>query len=329
MGAPLAFFTPLSLDDASRLTQAQGLGPCSAVEPIAAGSVNSNFFVDTARGRRFLRIYEEQLDDAGIAYEWALLDHLRASGLPVPVVVPGVAPGALRVDGKPTALFELVHGEESCQARVTTRRAEVVGETLAAVHVAGSAFGWRRRGRFGVEGLFERLDRPEVQARTELAAVSARLRATIAEAHARLGAALPVSVVHGDMFRDNVLWEGDRVVAIIDWESASEGVCVYDLAVTLHAWCYGAHFEWELARALVRGYEGRRPLAPEERAALRDAMRLSASRFAVTRITDFYLRAAAAAGGAMRETRDYRRFVARLDAVEALDARALVARLCG
>ena len=78
----VAVYTPLPLRDADRLTRAHGLGQARAVEGVLAGSVNSNFFVEADR-RVFARIYEEQERD-GVAYEWALLSHLEAAGVPVP-----------------------------------------------------------------------------------------------------------------------------------------------------------------------------------------------------------------------------------------------------
>src|SRR5690606_27378997 len=135
----MAVFTPLTLDEASRITRAHGLGPTEHIIPIPAGSVNSNFFVEGPFGRRFLRIYEEQECD-GVAYEWALLEHLDAAGLPIPRRVRGTEPGAQRVAGKPTALFELVFGEEICQRMVTPARTAAVGAFLARTHRAQESF---------------------------------------------------------------------------------------------------------------------------------------------------------------------------------------------
>jgi len=91
------------------------------VVPVAAGTVNSNYFLDTERGRVFVRLYEQQEVD-GVAYEWALLDHLSARGVPVPPRVTGPVPGALRVGGKPVAVFAAVQGEDLCQKQVTVER---------------------------------------------------------------------------------------------------------------------------------------------------------------------------------------------------------------
>jgi homoserine kinase type II len=83
--------------------------------------------------------------------------------------------------------------------------------------------------------------------------------------------------------------------------------------VCVHAWCYGDGFRVELVRAMFAGYESVRPLAAEEVDALAVEGALAALRFATTRITDYALRAAPGE----RPGRDYRRFLARLAALDA------------
>jgi homoserine kinase type II len=310
----MAVFTELSLDDAQRLAEAHGLGRVHRVIPIPAGSVNSNYFLEMDQGRWFARIYEEQEED-GVAYEWSLLDHLRARSLPVPVRVAGPAPGDLRVGGKPTAVFELVEGHESCQQAVSPARAAAVGAMLARCHVAAADFGWRREGRFGLVDVRRRLDAIEPGSREDLATAVARLRSVVDEVAAVWPSELPAGVIHGDLFRDNVRWDGDDIVALIDWESASDGPFVFDLMVCVLAWCYGDHLDLDLAAAMASGYGRVRPLAEPEVRALRLVGMAAAARFATTRITDFELRQGAIGE---RTHKDYRRFMARLDALEAL-----------
>lgn len=307
----MAVYTKLSLADADRLSRAHGLGAARAVVGIEAGSVNSNFVVTTEARPVFVRVYEEQGVD-GVAYEWALLAHLAARGLPVPRRVPGPPPGALRVADKPTACFELAGGEELCQARVDAARVTRVGRLLARAHRASSDFPIRREGRFTRADVRARLDGIARLARPALTAAVARLSEALDEVDAAWDPTLPSGVIHGDLFRDNVRWEGPEIALALDWESASDGLFVYDLAVTTLAWCYGDALSWELVAALVGGYEAARPLADPERAFFRVALEAAAVRFTVTRITDFHLRAEGA-----QKKKDWRRFLARLEAVRA------------
>jgi homoserine kinase type II len=126
-------------------------------------------------------------------------------------------------------------------------------------------------------------------------------------------------LIHGDLFRDNVLWEGDALTALLDFESASLGSFGFDLLVTVLAWCYGDALDLALARRMVEGYRAERALSAREVAELPEAARRAALRFTVTRVTDFELRRGA--GGVYK---DYRRFLGRLQALEALGSPRLL-----
>ena len=160
----------------------------------------------------FVRLYEQQEVD-GVAYEWSLLAHLAQQGVPVPTRVEGPEPGEVRVAGRPVAVFRQVQGEDLCQGLVNAARCEPVGRALARAHVAGASFLVVREGRFRLADVARLLGVASAANRPELAKPVARLQALHAELEAALSgplAALPRGVIHGDLFRDNVLWQGDR-----------------------------------------------------------------------------------------------------------------------
>jgi homoserine kinase type II len=316
----MATFTQLSADDGARIAQAHGLGRCLAVIPVSAGTVNSNYFLETEAGRVFVRLYEQQ-DVEGVRYEWQLLDHLEQRAVPVPPRVHGPAPGELRVGGKPVAVFRAVSGDDLCQKRVTETGVNAVGVALARANKAGEDFPVVREGRFTLADVVRLLGQAANAQRPELVESLARLSALANELQQKLPQ-LPRGVIHGDLFRDNVLWQGDQLVALLDWESASHGVVAYDVAVTVLAWCCGDTLDWTLARALVTGYRSERALHDEEWTGLWWMMRMACLRFATTRIVDVHLR-----GGYPAGYKDFRRFLLRLDAVESMSADELAQRL--
>ncbi|HZP41744.1 MAG TPA: homoserine kinase [Candidatus Binatia bacterium] len=315
----MAVFRQLDVPAARTLGRLFGVEVVGAT-PLARGSVNSNFRLALADGRAvFARVYEEQ-DERGAAWETALVTHLAHAGVPTP-------PALARVDGRgrvatlgagaaarPVALFAWSGGEVLCQASVRPRVAWDVGAALARVHRAAARFADGRPGRFGVAELRTRCATIARATDPELLAVAPVLDAELAAAAAARTPGLPGGVVHGDLFRDNVLWRDGRVVALLDFESAGAETWAYDLMVTVLAWCFGAALDESLVHALLAGYQSERPLAPAETAALATEARFAALRFTVTRITDFALRPASAAG----RTKDWRRFRARLAALEAL-----------
>src|SRR5690606_14358648 len=100
---------------------------------------------------------------------------------------------------------------------------------------------------------------------------------------------LPRSVIHADLFPDNVLLLGDTVSGLIDFYFACNDITAYDLAVTHAAWSFGkdGKFRRAIADALVEGYVSRRPLSDPEWQALPVLARGAAMRFLATRAYDW------------------------------------------
>lgn len=317
----MAVYTKLTDSDASRVAGAHGLGACHSVQAIAAGSVNTNHFLHCDAGQFFLRIYEEQ-GTPGVEFEWALLDHLVTKGAVVPRRVSGPKPGEVCVAGKPTAVFHLVPGGETCQKGVTPARAFAVGRALGLCHRATEDFPIRQVSRFDTQWLAGQLAAVESRRRPELVEVTPLLRRGLEEGNASPG--LVTGVIHGDLFRDNVRWEGDAIVGLLDWESASDGVLAFDVMVTVLAWCFGDTLDWKLARSLVDGYQTQRPIGSAEASTLRQWGIAAATRFSITRILSYHLRDDAVGDRVMK---DYRRFVQRLELLRGMEATEVARRL--
>jgi homoserine kinase type II len=319
----MAILTSLTLDDV-RAPLLDFELEARTLEGLLAGSVNSNFRLTTDRGVFFVRLYEEQ-DARGAEREAALLDELRRRGLPV---VPPLAAKderfVIAVAGKPMAVFPFVEGRHRCQASVSRDDVFRVGAALAAVHRAGEDPtmnpGLTAPSRFDVAALLSRL---EALGPTELPADVRAARETLLAELASLRTWSPrsaeVPLVHGDLFRDNVLFTDDGALHLLDFESASIGLVAFDLMVTALAFTYGDTWDRSLARALVEGYRSVRELPRAEREDLFDAGRLACARFASTRITDYELRPRG-----VGVYKDFRRWLRRRDDLAALGPAGLL-----
>ena len=303
--------------DLGRLTRARGLH---------AGTVNTSYLLELgAPGTRFfLRIYEEQ-DFAGASREGVVLEHLAGQGVPTPAPIRGRDGQTTRtVAGKPASVFPWVDGEILCQARMTPEAARVAGQMLGRIHKAGHAPSCRLdAGRFGPEHLVPRCARVAASSDPEARALAESLGAAVEDFARRRRNDAPCGLIHGDLFRDNVLWDPasgfTRIAALLDFESAHHGPFAYDLAVTILSWSYGAVLDPAIARAIVAGYRSERELEPGDRASLYDEAVFAALRFTITRITD----------DAIRVGKRWQRFVERRVAIESMGERAFLEGVLG
>ena len=296
------------------------------IEPLALGSVNSNFRLTDSAGKvYFARLYEEQ-DHAGALREHAVVAALDDAGVPVVRALRDREGGSLAdFQGKAFAVFPWVAGESLCQGLVTEAACRALGAALAQVHLCSPRAPTLPEGRFRIPDLRERLKRVEAAGRASLLPAVATIRERLDHYQGVRVQGLAQGICHGDLFRDNVLWQGSQLSALLDFESVCLGNFAYDLMVTTLAWCYGSAFELPLVQALFDGYRSVRPLPAPEVLAMPTEGAIACLRFASTRLTDFSLRVPDGA----RPVRDFQRFLERMRAIEGGALNGCIASLGG
>ena len=290
----MAVYTHLGAERLAQLVAAYEVGTLVSAKGIAEGVSNSNWLIETrqpdgASKRFILTMYERRIDVAELPFFLGLLDHLAARGCAVPATIHDRTGESLRqIDGKWMALIEYLPGISPSSP--TPAQARAVGEALARVHRAGYDFPLERRDRLGPGANRDALRRCGPG---HLAAIDPVLATTIGLADdvaERWPRDLPRSIIHSDLFPDNVLMLGERVTGLIDFYFACNGMMAYDLAVTHAAWCFdssGEHFEEAIGTALMAGYESVRPFAAAERAALPLLAEGACLRFVASRAEDW------------------------------------------
>jgi homoserine kinase type II len=322
----MALFTRLSDEEIADVARRFRLGALARAEPLWAGTVNSNFRLETAAGGVFfLRVNEGKTED-DVSYEAELVEHLSTHGVstPRPVAADDGRPWA-RLGPHLMTLFPWVAGEH--RDPPAAAECAALGQALARFHLAGRGFARHRESRYSFPRIVSRwrgIQAPDAEIAAALADLALETEWLTDRSAAR--AALATGVIHGDLFPDNVLYTGSQLTALLDFEQASDGTLAYDLAVCLCSWCTGpagGALDPARATALVAGYAAVRPLAPAERDALWVEARAAAMRFVATRLTDVELNPGASEN--TRRTKDFRVFLATLRALRAAGRDGLAA----
>ncbi|MDX8404855.1 MAG: homoserine kinase [Mariprofundus sp.] len=302
----MSVYTELTHNDIATILTDYQLGALNSFQGIAAGIENSNFFIDTASGRYVLTIFE-RMDETELPYFMRLMKHLAANGLSCPDVMPGCNGSLLfTAHNKQGCIVSCLSGRTLDQLNPAQLRAS--GESLARLHLAGADFTERRQNPTGFDWLAEKITSMIDQVGTTYGDKAAAMLADeLAFQRACKCETLPRGVIHGDLFVDNILFEGDKASGIIDFYYAHDAAFAMDIAITLNAQAVLlADDDQARIDAFLSGYESLRPLQAEERQALPGLLRLAALRFWVSRLYD----AMNPRGGAMTQTKDpeeYRR----------------------
>lgn len=287
----MAVFTPVTLADLTTWMTQFSLGKPLAIKGIASGIENSNFFLSTETGEYVLTIFEK-LSFAQLPFYLNLMRHLAEHGVSVPAPIANHAGDILHtLHDKPAAIVTRLGG--ACQLSPAPVHCAAVGGMLANMHLAAQNFPIHQPNLRGLDWwrattptVLPYLDADKQQLlRDELA--SQENFAASSTYHA-----LPSGPVHADLFRDNVMFDGERLTGFFDFYFAGCDTWLFDVAVTLNDWCIdlstGA-IDMPRARALLDAYQQVRPFTDAERTAWQTVLRAGALRFWLSRLYDYYL----------------------------------------
>jgi homoserine kinase type II len=285
----VAVYTVVTAEALTDLLARYDVGTLVSAKGIAEGVENTNYMVDTTKGRFILTLYEKRVDAAELPFFLSLLDHLADRDLPVPRAIRDGAGLQLQtVAGRPACLIEFLPGVSV--STPTPAQAKATGAALGRMHHAVADFIGQRPNALGLSGWHELAAR----CGDDLDTISPGLRARVAQELVWLDANWPgglaVSVIHADMFPDNVLMRGDGVGGIIDFYFACSEIRAWDVAVTHAAWSFdndGRSFDAAVGDALIVGYEAAHGLTVQERAAFPALARGACLRFLLTRAWDW------------------------------------------
>jgi homoserine kinase type II len=211
---------------------------------------------------------------------------------------------------KCVSMFRFHEGRVLHPERLKPSQLETIGRTLGELHVLGKAYKKGIDNRFS----FERIADLYLSVRAKLPNYFRKILRTLDDEvdylTRYLEGKLPKGVIHGDLFCDNVLFRGEKLVAVLDFEAACRGKFIFDIATAVNAMCFvNAEYSLDRFRYLLHGYESVRTLSLAEWDAFPNELRYSSLRFTVTRLHDFFL---TPNDGIRRIDKDFREFFDRL-----------------
>ena len=287
----MAVFTQVSDNEARDLLRQLQLGELHALRGIEGGIENTNYFVTCDQGEFVLTLFE-RLTAEQLPFYLYLMKHLAHAGIPVPDPRANKAGDILHtVCGKPAAVVNRLAGRSQLAPEAV--HCAAVGEMLARMHLAGRDYERQQPNLRGLPWWNETVPVVLPHIGPDQAAL---LRAELAYqnhiAASPAYAALPRGPVHADLFRDNVMFDGEQLTGFFDFYFAGVDTWLFDLAVCLNDWCIdlptGRH-DAARANALLDAYQTVRPLTAAERELLPAMARAGALRFWISRLWVFYL----------------------------------------
>lgn len=307
----MAVYTHVSGEELARFFDRYDEGSLLSAKGIAEGVENSNYLIDTTKGRYILTLYEKRVKEEDLPFFMALTEHVAMKGLPVPGPIHDRNGTVLQtLAGRPACLIEFLTGVSLDEPDPAA--CHEIGRFLGQLHLAVADFDGSRPNTLSIDGWRE-LASACGNGFDEIAPdLGALVEHQLAELGERWPQSLPGGVIHADLFPDNALFHDGEISGVIDFYFACTDSFAYDLAITHAAWVFspdGHEYHADKSQALIEGYKSARPLSDAEKAAFPLLCRGAALRFLLTRSYDWLNTPA----GAMVNRKDPLAFRRRLD----------------
>jgi len=258
----MALYARLDRAAVEGLARQYGVDDIAAFSVMDGGRENTNYCLETNSGKYILTLFDQKslkhaTDLASLLVY--LTDHgIRTSR----VVVPPKEPIVVLHNEKPVMLKHYVDGHVT--AKLTGDLLVQLGEEMARLHEIPApsylpqSFPYGRS--YFPEVTNSNLGHPYVDWLSE----------KISYLQKRIPQHLPMALIHGDVFFDNLIVQGERLMAIIDFEEACHYYRSFDLGMVIIGACRdGQTICFEKARRFIRGYQNDMTLESIERETLK------------------------------------------------------------
>jgi len=292
----MSVYTSLSPFQLKELLKPYQLGKITHYAGISDGIENSNYRLTTTNGEYILTIYEH-FKAHELNYFLKLLSFLHQQGMNVPQIIPDSNQQLLTStqSQKPAAIFHQLPGNSILNPEIS--HCQQIGTALAQIHITGLNFPLQRPNAHGYhwaqktgQQLINHLKQTELSANDRnLLSDELLYQKNIWEN--TLQQSLPQGTIHADLFYDNALFENGQLSGILDFYTACNDSLLYDLAITVNAWCFVSNTPeskvisgLEGAQAMIAAYEQFRPLTKNEHQQWPAMLRAAALRFWLSRL---------------------------------------------
>ena len=219
------------------------LGELKSARRVGHGFVNENWILETLRGQYFLkRRHPDLRNPTVICAQHGLNKHLRQSGFPAPAILPTKSGETLLVlDGEYFEIQEYIEGSPYQDTNEAHFQAAAVtlGLYHACIHGFNPASNCDLGARYSplvvVENLTRLTDLWELKRDPALTSVLRQLKSHAADlaVHFSEHHELPCLIIHGDYHAGNLLFQGNHVVGVVDYDKACWQPRVVELAEAL------------------------------------------------------------------------------------------------
>lgn len=282
----MAVYTKIQIQDINFIFQQ--FNGIKSLTGIVEGVENTNYLIITNDKKKFIfTIFEKRTKNSDLPFFHKAMNEFSSNGIncPIPIIINNN--DIFNVKEKPCAVYSFVEGHQISSANDLSMVS--LGKNISKIHNVGIQSKLQRKNDMlalsSWDYILEKFKHYDGKSKSEITHVTN----TIKNLSDKFPRSLRTSLIHGDLFRDNIFFQNNEVSGFIDFFFTCSDTIVYDLATLINAWFYdGGQFDEYHFKIFFNQYFESISWSDDEKNYLNFYLKVSAIRFFLTRIHDQY-----------------------------------------
>jgi homoserine kinase type II len=286
----MAVYTKLNKSEIEEIISLYKLKDLESFAPIEEGIENTNYVIIASKKKYILTIFEKRVKEQDLPFFCELISLLNKSGFKCPLPL-------LNLENSPISTFKrkkltiLTFISGKSKENLSNENCEDIGKEAAKLHLLTSNFKIHRKNALSIESwrnMFENIKDKCIKIHKDLPNL---IEANLKDIEKNWPSNLPSGIIHADLFKDNIIFENNKVSGIIDFTFSCNDFYALEIAICFNALCFDGvksnlSFNVTKAKKFIDGYSSIRKLSNQERNSIKILSQGAALRFLLTRVFD-------------------------------------------
>jgi len=287
----MAVYTKLSEKILKEFFLKYNLGKLLNHKEIKEGIENTNYFIQTEKGKFILTLYEKRIDEKDLPFFISLMRNLYDKKFPSPEPIVNKNGNYIsEVANKKAAVVSFLDG--NAKKVLSPNDCYEVGVYTAKLHSITKNLTGKRENKLSINSwrkIYNNVKKDCSKIHSNLTNI---VEKNLDEIEKNWPTNIPAGIIHADLFSDNIFFKDNKLSGIIDYYFSCFDFYAFEIAICLNALCFegkkeNLSFNVTKAKKFIEGYSSIRKLNEEEKNSLKILCQGAAIRFLLTRVFDY------------------------------------------
>ena len=287
----MAVYTKLSENELEVFFSKYNLGKLLNYKGIKEGIENTNYFIQTEKGKFILTLYEKRVEEKDLPFFINLMRNLFDKNFPSPEpIINNNGNYISEILEKKAAVVSFLDGY--AKKVLDPNDCREVGINVAKLHLITKDLTGKRENKLSINSwrkIYIKVKKNCSKIHPNLPEI---IEKNLDEIEKNWPKNIPSGIIHADLFPDNIFFKNNKLSGIIDYYFSCYDYYAFEIAICLNALCFegkneNLSFNVTKAKKFIDGYSNIRKLTEEEKKSLKVLCQGAAIRFLLTRVFDY------------------------------------------